>query len=358
VPFAPIQAGAAGSFLVGVRTSINGAAPAALANTAFVGIPVQSRDDSGVNKFDISGMVAKAGLVGEILPNLGRNNTATGLRQDFALIKPPTPLIVGNTADLSAALGVAGRLSNLNNAQKTKIFKMVQNLSGSQARKLASNSGGQNLVNLVHCATGSNTDLSSQDDSIVALPADIETIWNVANQNGNNRDRIFATMVYNGIVGNAGTINLELGGYDYHNGTRTSGETRDQQAGEVVGRILETAQSLGQKIMLIVTSDGSVSAADDGFGAAWVSDRGNAGMAYMMAFDPVARPITSSFQLGQFTLGQEVDTQFITGGSPELAAAAMFANYLSLNRKVGDIEKVIPRTFTQADLNKIVKIFG
>ena len=81
-------------------------------------------------------------------------------------------------------------------------------------------------------------------------------------------------------------------------------------------------------------------------------------MAYMLAYDPVSRPITNAFQMGQFTSGEEADTRFITGGSPELAAAAIFANYLSLNRKAGDIEKVIPRTFSQAEINQIIKIFG
>ena len=46
-------------------------------------------------------------------------------------------------------------------------------------------------------------------------------------------------LVINGYAG-AGTI--ALGGFDYHDGTRATGETRNFQAGQMIGAVLEYAQ--------------------------------------------------------------------------------------------------------------------
>ena len=45
-------------------------------------------------------------------------------------------------------------------------------------------------------------------------------------------------LVVNGFAG-AGTI--EFGGYDYHDGTRATGEVRDFEAGQAIGAVLEYA---------------------------------------------------------------------------------------------------------------------
>jgi hypothetical protein len=53
------------------------------------------------NKFDLSGMVAKAGVQGKILPNLGRVNSETGLSAHYALLRPAAPLVVSKFEDVS-----------------------------------------------------------------------------------------------------------------------------------------------------------------------------------------------------------------------------------------------------------------
>jgi hypothetical protein len=75
----------------------------------------------------------------------------------------------------------------------------------------------------------------------------------------------------------------------------------------------------------------------------------------MMGFDPVKKPETSGYQLGQFTIGQAADEAFVTGGSPEMAAAAVFANYMSFNGKVPLFEKTVPRVFSGDQLEQVLK---
>jgi hypothetical protein len=152
-----------------------------------------------------------------------------------------------------------------------------------------------------------------------------------------------------------GTINLDIGGYDYHDGTRTSGDTRDTAAGVVIGRILESFAVMGKKGFLVVCSDGSVASSESEIaGAEWTSDRGTGGSMYMLAYDPSMAPSAKATQLGHFTDGQVADDTFITGGSAEKAAAAIFANYMNFNKKVNQVETIIPRTFSTAELDKIL----
>jgi hypothetical protein len=108
-------------FLAGIRQT---AAASTLLNTNFVGIPVASTDDSSNNPFDITYFVSKLGLVGSILPNLGRQQSLTGIAQLPALGKtPPTPLSVGNVDDIASALTVGGSLAALNDSQKASVNK-------------------------------------------------------------------------------------------------------------------------------------------------------------------------------------------------------------------------------------------
>lgn len=331
------------------------------ANTAFVAVNVRSRDDSDANNFDISGMVAKAGLIGEILPNMGRRDSATGISQAFAKVKPPNPLIVSSFNDIQGAVGAPGTLGQLSQTQRTSFFNLVNKLSRGQAQRLLALSGGETLSYLVNCATDKNIELSqlSADGLDVRTNGALSGIWQV-NQNtgGGSRDVVFGSMVNAALTKSAGSISLEMGGYDYHDNSRTTGDQRDFEAGQTIARILESAAALNTKVFLYVTTDGACRSEKSASRTApWTSDRGSAGCVYMIAYDPAGRPSTTSFQLGHFTNGQAADDKFITGGNVELAASAIFANYLQFSGQLGLFERVVPGVFSTAQLDQVVK-FG
>lgn len=359
VPFAGMNNGALISqFLVGIRGSANAAT---LAKTAFIGIPCDSQNDTSNNKFDISGAVTKAGLVGSNLPNLGRTNTRTGLRQAVAILPPPTPLIVNSYGSLLTSIGYSASLNTaLNNNQKVSLAKLMGNLNETQSRKLASVSGGEGLKKILDCAGIKNADIVQKGSNIVdpRQNSAYAQVWNItANTAANNRDLIFGAMIYNTLIGQAGASGLELGGYDYHNNTRTTGDTRDREAGTLVGRILQGAEVLQKPVFIYIVSDGSVYSPDSQDRAAvWQGDRGSNGVAYILYYQPGGRPATSDFQIGQFNNNQSVDTTFITGNSPERAAAAVFANWCAANKRMDLFERVAGRLFDSGQLSKVVKI--
>lgn len=348
--------------LSGVLTGIQTTAQVTtLAKTVFLGVPVRSQDDSASNKFDLSGMVARSGLAGKILPNLGRSNTETGLAALPALIKPSAPLVVSRYEDILGSLGVGGALGSLNQGQKEKLFSMVKRTTASQAVEIENLSRGKTMSKLLQCATISNEKLIANSNSQNTSPlgnAAFAAVWGInQNTSTSSQDFVFASMVFNALNGNAGTVNLDMGGYDYHDGTRSSGDTRDTAAGDVMGKVLESFAVMNKKGFLVVCSDGGVASSEsDRAGAPWVSDRGTGGAMYMMAFDPTLAPKAKGTQLGHFTEGQVADDNFLTGGSPEKAAAAIFANYMSFNSKIKDVEAVIPRQFSPEELDLITVI--
>lgn len=352
---APFYSGS--QLLAGLRLR---AQASTLSRANFVGVCVRSQDDSSGNKFDITGLVAKSGLNGKIIKSMGRSNTETGVNNTYAYLKPAAPLVVGRYEDITGSLGVTGALGTLSADQKNKLFGTIQQLTADQSRNLASMNGGAQLSQLIQCANQDNTKLISSGGNLNTDPlenAAFAQAWGINNNTARNSQLfIFASMVYNALNGNAGTVNLEIGGYDYHNGTRTSGDAKDLEAGDVIGRVLQSMAVMNKKGFIVVTSDGSVSSPDSAVaGGPWGSDRGSAGAAYLIGFNPLGAQGVKSFQVGHFTRGQAADDNFLTGGSPELAAGAMFANYLAFNGKLGLIENYLPRIFTSDQLDLIAK---
>lgn len=348
--------------LAGIRAT---AQAATLANSAAVMVCVQSRDDSGENRFDASGMVFKAGLVGQRLPNLGRSNTPTGLNMQAAYIAPPPPLVVGSFTDITNSIGYTRALAanTITAAQRQKLTNLVKNLSGSQAKKFMQISSTAEVKDLVECAGIKNTELIAAGagavDPVTQAP-NVAAVWGFDGATAaNNENRVFGSMVYNGLVGNAGTVNLNRGGYDYHDGTRTTGDQRDNQAGQVIGRILQTAAVLQRKVFIYLTSDGSVVSAENAApGAVWTSDRGGAGLAVMFMYDPAGRPATTGAQVGAYNAGQSAEVTNPAGGDPAIAAQAVFANWVKFSTgSMSLFEKVVLRgTLSGAVLDSVVKV--
>lgn len=351
----PFAGNGIAKLLTGIR---NTAALGTIANTAFVGVNSRSRDDSSANMMDASGMVAAAGLIGSELPNLGRRDGSTGVAQQPAIVRPPTPLVVRAFEDIAGSVGVAGPLGEFSTDQKVSFFRLIQNLSQSQSQRLQNFAGGRTLAGLVKCATDMNVELASKNaDELDVRGSNAAGVWGV-NAGSSSRDQnvVFGSMVLAALTGKAGTVALEEGGYDYHNNTRTRGDQKDLEAGELIGRVLETAATLGQRVFIYVTTDGSCrSVTSDARDSAWRSDRGSAGCNYMIAFDPNGRPQTNGFQMGHFTDGQAADTTFPTGANPARAAAGVFANYLRFSNQMSLLDRVIGGTFTAQELDLILK---
>ncbi|MES2962841.1 MAG: hypothetical protein V4760_03050, partial [Bdellovibrionota bacterium] len=219
------QSGATNQMLGGI-TAI--ASAATLGKTSFFQIATPSGDDTNGNQLDATGLITAAGLVGELLPKLGRRASPTGVGQAAALLAPPAPLVVNSINDIRSALSAAGAIqTRLTQPARESLAKLVNGLSVSQARQIASvnSASGSTLSRLVSCATDKNIELATSTNPGVDPQLDtnlgVANTWQMANAGavaGQNQAarQAMGAMVYNALKGNAGTVGLDLGGYDYH----------------------------------------------------------------------------------------------------------------------------------------------
>ncbi|MFN9067698.1 MAG: hypothetical protein ACK5V3_10755 [Bdellovibrionales bacterium] len=356
--------------------------------TAFVAMCVRSRDDSSENPFAMNGLAHRAGLVGTVLPHLGTDDSQTGISQMPVLYAPPAPLVVRGFSAVANALSYTASLNTaLNPTQKERLTKLISDLNGSQARKLASINSGPAVQQVIDCAGIKNIDLiragSGQVDP--RANATVAGIWGInATSANNSMNLVFSTMVFNTLNGQAGSCSLNMGGYDYHGNPRDNGtiapdissignestNSRDRRVGRVIGNILQTAEAMGRPLFLYVTSDGSVSSDDSMTNrqSNFISDRGSAGTAFLIMYRPQAmggRVATTDFQIGHYDRlrngviesTQAADDTTIVGGSPELATQAAFANYCKFNNRMDLYNLVVTRGLVETDrLNQVVKV--
>jgi len=147
-------------------------------------------------------------------------------------------------------------------------------------------------------------------------------------------------MVLHGFAG-AGTITM--GGYDYHDGTRATGESRNFKAGQMIGMVLQYASAVGQPVMIYVFSDGSLNAnsmldtSAAGRGKlGWQGDNSSVASTFFLAYSPKGRPTLRGAplaqQIGAFTPdGNVVSTSSPAANSVDSLVYTLLLNYMGLS---------------------------
>ena len=159
-------------------------------------------------------------------------------------------------------------------------------------------------------------------------------------------------LVCNGFAA-AGTITL--GGYDYHDSTRATGETRNFKAGQLIGAVLEYAQRVGTPLMVYVFSDGSLSSSAmvdtsvAGRGKlAWQGDNQQVASTFFLAYNPAGRPALANGaagqQIGNFTADGAVNASSSpAANSVTQIPEVMLLNYLGLQGMTSQFSSFFPR---------------
>jgi len=148
-------------------------------------------------------------------------------------------------------------------------------------------------------------------------------------------------LVLNGYAA-AGTI--AMGGYDYHDGTRATGEMRNFKAGQMIGAVLQYAALIGSPVMIYVFSDGSLNSnsmvdnSTAGRGKlGWQGDNSSVASTFFLAYGaakgkPALRGAPSTQQIGDFTAdGSVVSTSSPAANSVDSLVQLVLLNYMGLS---------------------------
>ena len=159
-------------------------------------------------------------------------------------------------------------------------------------------------------------------------------------------------LVINGYA-TAGTITMS--GFDYHDSTRATGETRNFKAGQMIGAVLEYAQRVGRPVMIYVFSDGSLSSSSmiDTSAAgrdklAWQGDNQSVASTFFLVYNPGSPPQllngVAGQQIGYFTSDGAVNASSSpAANSVTQIPEVMLLNYLGLQGMTGQFGTIFPQ---------------
>jgi hypothetical protein len=217
-------------------------------------------------------------------------------------------LVQGNT-DANAALKDQVRCAYLKNANTAASFSSPNALNPTLDTNIVAPSG----------AIFTTAELSADSD-LTATAAVMKLVMN----------------------GYAGAATIALGGFDYHDSTRATGEVKNQHAGEVIGAILEYAHRVNSPVMIQVISDGSLVStgkADTStngrnkFG--WQGDNQQVAASILLVYSPKGRPVLTSAAANQIgymnTDGTVNPTSSPAANANNLLVQTVMLNYMALN---------------------------
>ena len=190
-----------------------------------------------------------------------------------------------------------------------------------------------------------------QDQNIIGGSSPIFTVAQMQSDSDIQKTASVMKLVCNGLAA-AGTITLP--GFDYHDSTRATGETRNFKAGQMIGAVLEYAQRVGSQLMVYVFSDGSLSSSsmiDTSVAGrdklAWQGDNQSVASTFFLVYNPGGRPPllngVAGQQIGNFTADGAVNSSSSpAANSVTQIPEVMLLNYLGLHGMTSRFSSFFP----------------
>jgi hypothetical protein len=293
--------------LTGIKSKVQATTAA---NTNGAVISARSENDTGNNPHNPMYGIYKAGAAGSLVDLIGSRNSDSGgnsMAPASLINLEVRPTKVDNPNDVTGLVDVGDLVDLMSQEDIVKTMESIYRISDAKLKAIASmgTTRDAQLKELLRCGYVKSADLAARFGN----PADIDPIadadivgpsgifsFDEFDSDGELRKTASVMkLVVNGYAG-AGTITM--GGYDYHTGDRSTGEMRDQRAGQCIGACLEYAARKNMPLMIYVFSDGSVfsngmiddSAAGRGKGV-WTGDDQQTACSFFLVYNPGGRPV-------------------------------------------------------------------
>jgi len=325
-----------------------------------------SADDTGNNPLNPMYWLNAAGAKGELAQLVGSRNSESGgsSRVPSASVNPAArPVLITRPQD-ALNLVQLGKLANLVGADKAqKVLKTIEAMSSQQLAKFSNKDLPAQIKDLIKCGYINSADMLNKfTPERLDARNDQEVLAAFDNLNNNGQSQV-ATMAKLLIDGNTGAATVERGGYDYHDGSRSTGEVKDFEAGRLMGQALQLA-ALKQRDLIVyafsdgsVTSSGGVDNSGNGRGKlVWTADSGQRGAAFMLYYRAAGKPKlrdSSVRQVGSFKDNGAVDNAASQiSSNVENLGKAVAANLLAIQGREGELASVVGDNPFGSNLNR------
>ena len=323
-----------------------------------------SSDDTQNNPLNPSYWINRAGAQGGLSSIAGTRDSDSGGRSIAPMesINPALRPVNLNRPEDALGLVNIGKLGTLFNDQKAqRILKAIERMSEQKIMAFNQQSLPDQIKNLVKCGYVGSQDLIGQY-SADAIDARLDPQVNQAfNDLGNGDQRKAATVAKLVLDGHIGVGVIEKGGFDYHNSTRATGETRDENIGSIMGRCLELAALKQKNLLIYVITDGGVVAREgiDNSAAGrgkyeWNGDSGQRSGAYMLLYRHAGRATLRNGvrQIGYYKPSGGVENTATPASNSSVNLSKLItANFLALHGEEGNLASVVGDNPFGAQLN-------
>jgi len=315
-------------------------------------IPAISQTDTDLNPHNPMYGIHSAGAAGDLLVLIGTEATASGgnsMAPAYMIDPTVNPTVVTNPSDVTGLVNTGSLVGLLDQADAVSVLESVERISAAKLGQVSTNIPSQDaaIKDLVQCSYVDSAYLVDRyGNALAALdPTKDKNINDIFTATDLQDSDFLATasvmkMVVNGYAG-AGTI--EMGGFDYHDSTRATGEQRDFKAGQCIGACLEYAARVGLPLMIYVFSDGSLVSSGmpdnsvNGRGKGiWLADNSATAASLMLVYDPKAKPTAVMNQIGYYNAdGSVMSTSSPAANAVNLLAETVILNYMALHGQAG-----------------------
>jgi hypothetical protein len=343
-----------------LRGILDKTSAATRANVNGCVICARSENDTGNNPHNPMYGIARAGGTGDLVTLIGTESSESGgnSQAPAAMVDPALrPVKIDRPQDATGLVDTGKLVELLGQSGAAAVMDAAGQIS---EVKLAKMNEDGSLEDLIRCGYVESADKVATfgDPSALDPRTDADITGAVGSilapgeidQSEFRKTASVMKLVVNGLAG-AGTI--EFGGYDYHDSTRATGESKDFRAGQAMGAVLEYAARRGQQLMLYVFCDGSVASdgvvdnSADGRGKLiWKSDNSGTAGVFILVYDPLGPPQlvnAARQQIGWFRPSGAVETAANRiANNVEQLAQAVVLNYLALHDDLARFDSVLP----------------
>ena len=336
-----------GGFYRGI-TSV--ASAATRANTNGMVFCARSDNDTSTNPHNPVFALLRAGAAGSITPVTGNQPTAGGaLAQSPYIDNAKMALVVNNPKQARALQDTVKIMEVMGNNPATASI-MLRAISQLSEKRIARMSETELAKTLFQCKyeiareKAINGGGSAAVDPLADLDI-VDTFGTAAMANNDSTVVKAATATKLVLGGFAGVGVVQASGFDYHNGTRTTGDALDYEIGQCIGAALECAARKSTPLVVYVYSDGSVTGAkqtDSTGNYIWQADDATTAGTFMLSYNPAGRIPFINQQMGDFRRDGSNNRQALLGGDLMALVDAVALNYMALNGNAGQFGQLFP----------------
>jgi len=317
-----------------------------------------SDDDTDNNPHNPMYWFHKAGARGAITHLIGNVNSMSGARSQAPAVSVDVsvrPSRISSPADVTNMIGIGATADAfMGNRGGSILMRAIDSLSSSHINAISRRQMSDKIKDVVMCNSAKTQGVLSKFTTGQVDPnADTTILQNFGTNNSlnniNGDVRTAATVTKMVLDGLAATGTITMGGFDYHTGNRTEGDSKDREVGSIIGRIMQSASMKNTPVVVYIYTDGGVSARNEADPNAqgrlvWAGDSGQRSASLMMVFNPNGRPAMrkTTRQVGAYKDdGSNNNSASPASNSVVNLAKAVVLNYLALHGQESNFAEVV-----------------